>query len=77
MCRNTTDADGTAILAGRGGDDFHRYPYRIPRHKQRAIRVVRRGIPADGLFDIRHDTLSVAAPNPMKVWHGSKMADLR
>jgi len=54
-----------AFLAWRGGDDFHRRPYRIPRHEQRSLGVVRRGVSADGLSGLRHDTLPVAAPSPM------------
>ena len=64
--RPRSDADGPAFLAWRGGDDFHRRPYRIPRHEQRSLGVVRRGVSADGLSGLRHDTLPVAAPSPMK-----------
>jgi len=35
--RPRSDADGPAFLAWRGGDDFHRRPYRIPRHEQRSL----------------------------------------
>ena len=59
-------ADGPAILAGRGGDDSHRHPYRVARHEQRAVGVVRRGVGADGLSDLRHDALPVAAPISVK-----------
>ena len=65
--RSRADADGPAILARRGGDDFHCHPDCIPRYGQRALGVVRRGVVADGLSDLRHDTLPVAAPSPMKI----------
>jgi hypothetical protein len=65
--RSRADADGSAILAGRGGDDSHRHPDRIPGHKQRALGVVRRGLVADGLSDLRHDALPVAAQSPIKI----------
>ena len=55
------DADGPAILAGRGGDDAHRHAHRVARDQQRAIGVVRRRAGADGLSHLRHDALSVAA----------------
>ena len=60
------DADGPAILAGRGGDDAHRHPHRVARDEQRALGVVRRGVGADGLPDLRHDALPVAAPSDIK-----------
>ena len=60
------DADGPAILAGRGGDDAHRHPHRVARHEQRALGVVRRRAGADGLSDLRHDALPVAAPSAVK-----------
>ena len=40
--RDRPDADGPAILAGRGGDDAHRHADRDARHQQRALGVVRR-----------------------------------
>ena len=60
------DADGPAILAGRGGDDSDRHPHRGTRHEQRALGVVRRGVGVDGLSDLRHDALPVAAPSAVK-----------
>ncbi len=65
------DADGLAILAGRGGDDSYRHPYRVARHKQRAIDVVRWGARVDGLSHFRDDTLSVAAPVSVKSYPSS------
>jgi Ca2+/Na+ antiporter len=60
------EADGPAILAWRSSDDFHRHPYRIPRHEWRSVDVVRGCISADGLSCLRHDTLPLAAPSPMR-----------
>ena len=54
------DADGSAVLAGRRGDDAHRHHDRLARDQQRALGVVRRGAGADGVSDLRHDALPVA-----------------
>ena len=60
------DADGFGILAWRGGNDFPRHPHRVPCHEQRSVDVVRRGVGADGLPDLCHDALPVAAPISVK-----------
>ena len=63
--RARPDADGPAVLAGRGGDDAHRHADRGARDEQRALGVVRRRAGADGLPDLRHDAVPVAAPSAM------------
>ena len=64
--RARADADGLAILAGRGGDDTHRLSHCVPRHQQRAVDLVRWGIRVDGLRDLRDDALPFAAPISVK-----------
>ncbi len=59
--RARPNADGSAILAGRGGDGPDRYPRRGPRHEQRAVGLVRGCVVVVGLCDLRHDVLPVAA----------------
>ena len=56
-------ADEFAILAGCRGDDALRHPHRLARDQQRALGVVHRGPGADGVCDLCHDALSVAAPS--------------
>ena len=63
--RDRADADGPAVLAGRRGDDAHRHDDRLAGDQQRALGVVRRCPAADGLCDLRHDALPVAAPGGM------------
>ena len=58
------DADGSAILARRGGDDPHRDLQRSLCRQQRAIGMVCRCAAADGLSGLRHDALPAAAQGP-------------
>ena len=60
------DADGPPILARRGADDPHCHRRRGIRHQRRAIGVVRGSAAADGLSDVRHDALPVAAEDAGK-----------
>jgi len=53
MCGHRPGADGSAILAGRRGNDAHRH--RVARDQQRPLGVVRRRAHADGLLDFRPD----------------------
>ena len=55
------DADGSAIVARRGGDDALRDAHRLARDQQRTIGVVRRRAPADGLPDLRDDAVPLAS----------------
>ena len=63
--RHRPRADGPAILAGCRGDDADRHPHRVAGDHQRTLGVVRRRARADGLPDLRHDPLPVAAAGPM------------
>ena len=55
-----------AVLAGRRGDDAHCHHDRVAGNQQRALGVVHRGVGADGLSDLRHDALPLAAPISVK-----------
>ena len=59
------DADGPAVLAWCRGDDAHRHDDRLAGDQQRALGVVRGCPAADGLCDLRHDAVPVAAPSGM------------
>ena len=67
--RDRPDADGPAVLAGRGGDDAHRHAHRVAGHQQRALGLVRRRAGADGLSDLRHDAVPAAAAGAVKIEH--------
>ena len=59
-------ADGPAVLAGRRRYDAHRDPHDLAGYKQRTLGLVRRGAGVDGLSDLRHDAIPVAAPSPLR-----------
>ncbi len=59
------DADGPAVLAGRGRDDAHRDDDRDAGDQQRALGLVRRRAGADGVSHLRHDALPAAAPGSL------------
>src|SRR5436190_3296928 len=64
--RHRADADGPAVLAGRGSDDVHRHPHRGIGHRERTLGLVRRGAGADGLPDLCDDALPAASPSAMR-----------
>jgi hypothetical protein len=68
--RHRPGTDGSAILAGRRGNDAHRHPHRLPRDQQRPIGVVRRRARTDGLPDFRPDALFAATRCPLTVSYG-------
>ena len=59
-------ANGPAILAGRRGDDADLDDDRVVGYQQRSLGMVRRGVGADGLSDLRHDALPLAAAISVK-----------
>ena len=52
---------------GRGGDDSDRHAHRVARHQHRTLGVVRRGAGVDGLSDLCHDAVPVAATRALNV----------
>ena len=58
--RHRPGTNGSAVLAGRRGNDAHRHPHRFPRDQQRPIGVVRRRARTMGLPYIRPDALFAA-----------------
>jgi hypothetical protein len=64
--RPRSDADEPAVLAGRGGNDAACDDDRDIRDQQWARGVVRRGISTDGVSDLRHDAVPVAASSTVR-----------
>src|SRR5262245_14965143 len=73
--RDRSSADGSAILAGRGGDDANRGHDRITRDEHGSFSVVPRGTPPDRLLDLRYDALPVATPD-LVIGFGNAVRDV-